>query len=270
MKIKDRPKAFLVGPFVGELSWEFYRFAPYIIKLKKENPTSLFVIFTRFSRFDLYGKYANVFVPLRVSGENFVEDGFGLNGLTGKSYEKIALKFYSRYAKRFNVISHIYPRIASWRRRVKWQFPRDQMNFDFRPRDLNEKVVLSFIKEFRYRKKLVLINSKYQYQDIENIKGMGFIPVFENLFNDYITKRLVGESGFTLIGCLIELIKQCEFVVGNIDLPSPHLSLLLKTPVISVKEKATEDEINLLNPLDTPLIRCSNVEEGCERYENYI
>ena len=267
MKIKDRQKAFLIGPFVGELSWEFYRFAPYIIKLKKENPTSLFIIFTRFSRFDLYGKYANVFVPLRVSGEKFIENGFGLNGLTRKKYEKIALKFYSRYAKRFNVISHIYPRVASWRRRIKWQFPRDQMNFDFRPRDLNEKVVLSFI---RGEEKIVLINSEYDYQDIESIRERGFIPIFEDLFHDYIFKRLPEETGFTFVGCLIELIKKCEFMIGNSDLPSTRLSLLLKTPVISVNEKATEDEINLLNPLDTPLIRCSNIEEGCEQYENYI
>ena len=270
MKIKDRPKAFLVGPFVGELSWEFYRFAPYIIKLKKENPISLFIIFTRFSRFDLYGKYANVFVPLRVPGENFVEDGFGLNGLTERGYEKLVAKFYFRYAKRFNITSHIHPRVASWRRRIKWQFPRDQMNFDFRPRDLNEKVVLSFIREFKCGEKIVLINSEYDYQDIESIKDMGFIPIFEGLFHDYIFKRLPEETGFTFVGCLIELIKKCEFMVGNIDLPSTRLSLLLKTPVISVKEKASEDEINLLNPLDTPLIRCSNVEEGCERYENYI
>ena len=30
--------AILVGPFVGELEWEMYRFAPYLIHLKKENP----------------------------------------------------------------------------------------------------------------------------------------------------------------------------------------------------------------------------------------
>ena len=270
MKVKDRPKAFLVGPFIGELSWEFYRFAPYIINLKKKNPKYSFIIFTRFSRFDLYGKYANVFVPLRVAGENFIEDGFGLNGLTHEGYEKIAIKFYSRYAKRFNIISHIYPRVASWRRRIKWQFPRDQMNFDFRPRDLNEKVVLSFIREFNCGKKIVLINSKYEHEDIEIIKDKGFIPVFEGLFHDYIFRRLPEESGFTFIGCLIELIKKCEFMIGNMDLTSTRLSLLLKTPVISLDEKATDDEINLLNPLDTPLIRCSNIEEGFEHYENNI
>ena len=65
-----RPKAFLFGPFVGELCWEFFRFAPYAIHLKKNNPNSRLIVLTRPSRFDLYGQYADILVPLRLKNDS--------------------------------------------------------------------------------------------------------------------------------------------------------------------------------------------------------
>jgi len=57
-----KPKAFLFGPFLGELSWEFYRFAPYAIYLKKHNPDVNIIVLTRKERFDLYGIYADIII----------------------------------------------------------------------------------------------------------------------------------------------------------------------------------------------------------------
>ena len=65
-----RKSAYLIGPFIGELLWEFYRFAPYVIYLKKKNPKAEFVIFTREERFDLYGRYGSVLVPLRIQNDH--------------------------------------------------------------------------------------------------------------------------------------------------------------------------------------------------------
>jgi len=55
-------KAYLFGPFFGELSWEYFRFAPYAIYLKKISPDIKMIVFTRPSRFDLYGQYADILV----------------------------------------------------------------------------------------------------------------------------------------------------------------------------------------------------------------
>ncbi len=63
---QNKLNAYLAGPFVGELIWEFFRFAPYIIHLKKAIPKTKIIVFTRSSRFDLYGQYVDILVPLNI------------------------------------------------------------------------------------------------------------------------------------------------------------------------------------------------------------
>ena len=70
LKNQKNPKAVLFGPFLGELSWEFYRFAPYAIYLKKRNPDIKLIVLTRKERFDLYGKHADILIPLRIKNGN--------------------------------------------------------------------------------------------------------------------------------------------------------------------------------------------------------
>ena len=62
--------AVLMGPFVGELYWEGGRFAPMLphmiqseYKFKKD---ITYIILTRKERFDLYGKFADILVPLKI------------------------------------------------------------------------------------------------------------------------------------------------------------------------------------------------------------
>ena len=68
----DKPFAVLFGPFVGELYWEAGRFAPmlpYYREQYKNKKNVKFIVLTREDRFDLYGKYADILVPLRVPGD---------------------------------------------------------------------------------------------------------------------------------------------------------------------------------------------------------
>jgi len=93
---------YLFGPFVGELEWEFFRFAPFAIHKKKENPTIPMIVFTRSSRFDLYGSYADILVPLRIPNDsNLKRECFRLDSLMTKEYNRMARRFASQYKRDF-------------------------------------------------------------------------------------------------------------------------------------------------------------------------
>ena len=137
---------YLFGPFVGELSWEFFRFAPYAIHLKKEKPHIPLIVFTRQSRFDLYGKYADILIPLRIPNDvNLTRDCFRLDSLLVKDYGKIARTVRAKYKDRYEVLEHYYPDISSWRYKIRWQFPRNLMDYDFRPREKNKLIAQMFV-----------------------------------------------------------------------------------------------------------------------------
>ena len=53
MESNNKDSAILFGPFSGELSWEFYRFAPYLIYLKRINPDIKTIVYSRAQRIDL-------------------------------------------------------------------------------------------------------------------------------------------------------------------------------------------------------------------------
>jgi hypothetical protein len=103
---------------------------------------------------------------------------------------------------------------------------------------------------------------------IKEFDILNYTPNFEPDFSLFVAERLNAKSSH--IGCLIHMIKNVEFVVGNIESIPVRFALMLKTPVISINETALNDEINLLNPLRTPVISCKNLKEGIEIYENNI
>jgi hypothetical protein len=270
MKIRNRPKAILVGPFVGELSWEYYRFAPYVIHKKKEFPNAPFIVCTRQERFDLYGGYASIFVPLKIhKDEQFVRSGFSLAGLSGKNYEIIKTRFFDKYSERFNIIEHIFPKVHKWYGKIKWQFPRDDMDYDFKTRSLNKKIVYDFIKKVAKKKIYIYVDSEFD-GDIEKkyITETNYIPIFRDMFFDSLPGELVRKNEITTLGCLIELLKRCYFVVSNLDNDSGRLAMLLKKAVISIDKNVTSDEIHLLNPFNVPYICCDDIIEGIHYYEN--
>jgi hypothetical protein len=249
----------LVGPFVGELSWEYFHFAPYIIYLKKKSPHDTFVIFTRQHNFDLYGIYADVFVPLRLDENNVC--CFKKENITGEDFNKLLGAFINKFKTRFKIKDIIYPDITSFYYKVKWQFPRSKMDYDFQPRNGNIQIV---DKIFHEKERIIFVDSISVNCDLSSDKY--FIKTGSDFFCQ-VSNVYSGIQDSTL-GCYLDAIKRSEFVVGNLKGDISRLALLLKTPLIAVNEELSDDQIHLINPLNTPVIRCSSAEEGIEIYEN--
>ena len=248
-KNQKNPKAFLFGPFLGELSWEFYRFAPYAIYLKKHNPDIKIIVLTREKRFDLYGKYADILIPLRIKNEDvFPQSSFGLEGYKMEYYDTIKKYFYEKYNKRFNIVEHFCPLTHGWRKKIKWQFPRDQMCYDFQVK----RKTCDLINETVKPDDVIIDNEAIGHVSMSECKEVNSIDIF-NIVN---------------IGMVIESLKVCEYVIGNMSFALSHLAVLLKKPLISLNEKLSDDSIHLLNPFETPIIKCKSIDEGVETYEN--
>lgn len=254
-----KKQAVLVGPFMGELFWEYFYFAPYIIYLKKKTPSDVFVIFTRMHNFDLYGIYADVFVPLRLDEENVC--CFKKEDITNNDFLKMLGLFTNKFKDRFRIKDILYPDISSFYYKVKWQFPRSKMDYDFYPREGNKKLV----DRFFHKKERIVIDASPK--DVELFKSKKyFVKTVFDLFCQ-VTNISDGVKTSTL-GCYIEAIKRSEFVIGNLDNDVSRLAILLKKPLITINETKTDDEIHLMNPLNTPIIRCNSIKEGIDIYEN--
>ncbi len=260
-----KKSAYLVGPFIGELEWELFRFAPYIIHLKKMKPSNKVIVYTRTSRFDLYGNYADILVPLNLkSNRPLVEEGFGLRNFENYKYNILKDFYYKKYSKRYVIEEHIFPYMGSWERRIKWQLPRDNMDYDFRPRKENYNLLDGF---FDSTSNVFVCNND---SDIRHfLFSRRYNPIMYHWVVDIVKHSKKGLK-LSFVGCLIVLLRNCKFIVANMNSTAAKLALLLKIPVISINEKMTYDSIKLLNPFNTPVINCYNIEEGVDIYENNI
>ena len=255
--------AYLIGPFIGDLRWEYYYFVPHIIRLMKKDPKKIFIVFTRRSRFDLYGAYADILVPLKgINGKRTNKDCFKLQGVAMDEFNMLLRTYINKYKKRYKIMEKVYPDISGFMYKVKWQFPRAEMDYDFQPRKANKELVNRFIKSHHV---FIDHNSKYvspMHLDNYETKYSGDLAAqVTNFVDDIKTSTL---------GCFIEALKASRFVIGNLSSDNSRLALLLGKPLIAVNEQLTDDEIHLINPLNTPVIRCNNAKEGLKIYENYF
>jgi hypothetical protein len=260
-----KKSAYLAGPFIGELEWEFYRFAPYLINLKKNNPENKLIVYTRPTRFDLYGSYADVLVPLNLKGEEaLVKKNFGIVRFDDDKYNILIKHFFKKYKNRYKIVDHIYPDNKAWRNKVKWQFPREEMNYDFKPRKRNYDVIDGF---FDTGSSVFICTEDGDTR--RSLYYRGYEPIMLRWVTDIVETYNDGLQ-FSFLGCLIILLKRCKFVVGNMRSSIVRLALLLKIPVISINEKMEYDSIGLLNPFKTPVINAFNIDEGVDIYEDNI
>ena len=95
-----------------------------------------------------------------------------------------------------------------------------------------------------------------------------------NIFKSANLKNIIrpnfNVNKITPIGCLIQIIKSSHFVIGDLKGDVGKLALLLKKPLIYPNRKLSDDSVHLLNPLNTPIFDCENIEEGIKFYENNI
>lgn len=251
--------AYLIGPFIGELRWEYYYFVPYIIHLMKKEPNRTFIIFTRTNRFDLYGSYAKIFVPLKIKNDSTEhQNKFKINDFGINDFNILRKAFVDKYKTRYKILDETFPDISRFLYKLKWQYPRSKMNYDFQPRKANKKLIDMFVESpcvFIDQSENVPYTNLYNYSTLNSNDLIGQITNYIDGIN------------ISSIGCFIETLKKSQFVVGNLDSDVSRFALLLGKPLITLNEKLTDDEIHLINPRNTPVIRCNNVNDGLKIYE---
>lgn len=246
-------KAILIGPFIGELGWEILRFSPlipyYYKKHHKQNVK--FIIFTRQDRFDLYGQYADILVPLRIKGDGtlFKADCFRLTNFPVDEYKKLTSKFNKHYQKRFDIIEHIYPILDGKNFAKKQQFSKNGFKYiyQWKPRIKNKKSIDEHVSNNkkcivlapRFRKGLrrnwpywkefynLIAKDKYLMQNYNFIicgKNPDYIPDKKNRFYDI--NNIESNDDVSLIGLTIESIKKSILTVGS-QSGIPNISMLL-------------------------------------------
>lgn len=248
----------LMGPFVGELYWEAGRFAlmlPAMRSREYKNRDVKYIIFTREERFDLYGKYADILIPLIIEGDYNPKrpECFRLIGYDKIRVEKLAQKFKSKYNDDYNILKHIYPDVARGRFVNKNQFPRNKMLYSFNPRDENYTLVDKFLPQngkqnvvlaSRLRKGFkrnwnrwpefynMLYEDEYLQKNFNFIicgKKGEYVPDDKNRFLDMNNIPLAGNS--SLVGLLLVILERSIFTFGS-QSAIPNISLLYGVEVL--------------------------------------
>lgn len=250
--------AILFGPFVGEMYWEAGRFAPMLpfYKIKKYQKRKIkYIILSREERFDLYGRYADILVPLRINGDyaNLQPECFRLIGYPKDEVEKQAKVFRKTYAQRFNIIEHVYPNVAKGCFVNKNQFPQKTMLFKYKPREENYTLVNEYLP--KNGKPYVILAPRFRkgfkrnwknwpafydtlYKDQELMDSFNFIlcgkqgeyiPDEKHRFYD-MNDIQVGKKS-SLIGLLLVIMEKSIFTFGS-QSAIPNISLLYNVEVL--------------------------------------
>lgn len=253
---KIKPKVVLVGPCIGEMYWEFGRFAPYVMwKREQEYKSSSikFIVLTRQTMFDLYAGCASVFVPLSIPGDGtlYKPNCFRLDDFPDDAYNFIIKTFYNKYSKNHQIVEHLKPDVSRKNFLNKNQFPRNKMLFNYYTRIENNTTIEKnterrpfVILAPRYRKGLKRNWPHWQklydliYDDKRLFEKYNFMICGK--YPDYIPdkyERFLDVNKFntttdvSLIGLTIESIRKAELTVGS-QSAIPNISLLFKVPVL--------------------------------------
>lgn len=245
-------KAVLFGPNLGELAWEFMRFSPlvpyYYKKYHKQNVK--LIIMTRPDRFDMYGQYADILVPLIIEDEQtkYMQDCFRLTGYSAQEYKSLVKRFNKKYRKRYDVLEHLYPKLENEQFAKKNQFPINKMIFKWKTRVENSNSIDSFIPNNkplvvlapRYRKGMKrnwpywdrfydLISSDEKLMNKYNFvicgKSPDYIPDKNDRFYD-INKIEISDD-ISTVGLTIECIKRAILTVGS-QSGIPNISMMME------------------------------------------
>jgi hypothetical protein len=253
-----KENAILFGPFVGEMYWEAGRFAPMlpyykIKKYKKQNPK--FIVLTREERFDLYGKYADIFVPLRIDGDydKLQPNCFRLNNYSISEYNQLTMKFSEKYKQKYKVLEHVVPDVNKKRFLNKNQFPTKFMLFKYKPRSENYEIVNEYLPNDgkplvvlapRFRKGFkrnwrkwpefynTLVADKKLMNNFNFIicgKKGEYIPDSKHRFYDM--NDITPGKKSSLIGLLLVILEKSVFTFGS-QSAIPNISLLYNVEVL--------------------------------------
>lgn len=254
----SKQDAVLMGPFVGEFYWEAGRFAPMLPAMRTrefKKRDVKYIVFTRPERFDLYGKYADVLVPMRIENDYVTRmpECFRLIGFGKPMVDELAAKFKNKYKSEYNIIRHIYPDVSKGKFVNKNQFSRGRMLFKFEPRDENYSVVDQFLPKNgkqnvvlapRQRKGFkrnwgkwpefydLLANDNKLMERFNFIicgKKGEYVPDSKNRFLDMTNIALTVNS--SLVGLLLVILEKSVYTFGS-QSAIPNISLLYGVEVL--------------------------------------
>jgi len=250
--MSKKKDAVLFGPFVGEFYWECGRFAPmlsYMLYKQYKNKEVDYVVYTREERFDLYGKHANILVPLKIPGDysEYMPECFRLPGFPKTEYNSLARKFRKKYEERYNIIKHIFPDIRKPAFLNKNQYSQSIMHYKYKPRKANYELVDEFLpkdgKPFvvlapRFRKGFKRNWKRWQDfydllgRDVGLMRRYNFIvcgkdgeykPDRQDRFLDMTKIQINGNA--SLAGILLAILEKAHFTFGS-QSAIPNMSLL--------------------------------------------
>ena len=254
----DKQDAVLMGPFVGEFYWETARFAPMLPAMRSrefKKRDVKYIIFTRPERFDLYGKYADILVPMNIEDDYITKtpECFRLIGFGKPQVDELAVKFKNKYKDQYNIIRHIYPDVSKGKFVNKNQFSRNKMLYKFEPRDENRTLVDHFLPKNgkqnvvlapRQRKGFkrnwgnwpefynLLANDNKLMERFNFIicgKKGEYVPDSKNRFLDMTNIALSVNA--SLVGLLLIILEKSVFTFGS-QSAIPNISLLYGVEVL--------------------------------------
>jgi len=250
--------AILMGPFVGELYWECARFAPMLPYMRRKtysNKDIVYIILTREERFDLYGRYANIFLPLRIPGDydTRMPNCFGMTNYSIDEYTQLVKDFYNRYKDEYTILDHIYPNIKKGAYDNKFQYHVSKLMYSYKPRTKNSELVENYLP--KNNKKLIVLAPRFRkgfkrnwpywdkfydlifadkqlyekYNFIICGKPGEYIPDEKDRFLNMNKIQL--EPNTSLVGLLLIILSKTFLTVGS-QSSIPNMSLLYKIPVL--------------------------------------
>ncbi len=265
--------AYLFGPFIGSLFWEVHKFCGYALYMKKEHPKHRLLLMTRPERFDFYGEYGDIFVPLKWFNNNIDKEKnqncFKLNGLHESIYYDMVSFFYNKYKDKYNIVDHFYPDIRGFRYKLKWQFPRYKMIYDFMPRNENNIFVDKLLNN---SKPCILFD--FSWTSDNNLKHLilskfkkftnyNFVVYDDSNFYEegiiFVNKSLNFIENTSLYGVILSILKRSFILVGNLKSDISKISLLSGLKSVLIMENLSNDEISLINPKKTKVFLAKNI-----------
>jgi len=255
----DKKKnAVLFGPFVGEFYWECGRFAPmlsYMLYKQYKNKDVDYIVYTREERFDLYGKHADILVPLKIPGDysEYRPECFRLPGFPKTEYNELAKKFRKKYEERYNIIKHVFPDVRKPAFLNKNQYPQSIMHYKYKPRKANYDLVDEFLP--KDGKPLVVLAPRFRkgfkrnwnrWQDFYDLLGkdvglmrkynfvicgkdVEYKPDRQDRFLDMTKIQINGNA--SLAGILLVILEKAYFTFGS-QSAIPNMSLLYGVEVL--------------------------------------
>lgn len=252
-----KPNAVLMGPFVGELYWEGGRFAPMLPYMRKhqfKGKDYKYIILTREERFDLYGKHADILVPLRIEGDYINKHGecFRLQNFSEKEYDSLAVRFKNKYAQNYNIIKHIYPNIRKPHYLNKNQYNPNLFLYNYAPRQKNYDLVDEYLP--KTGKPLVVLAPRFRVGFKRNwnqwslfydlLEKSGLMKDFDFIicgkkeeYQPDSKKRFLDMNDInvqppaSLVGILLVILERSFFTFGS-QSAIPNFSLLYKVDVL--------------------------------------